>query len=64
VELDASQMAVRIVRRDKDGNPIGAEPTGVSTFKAVESLGLKLESRRSPIDVLVIDKLERTPTDN
>jgi uncharacterized protein (TIGR03435 family) len=30
----------------------------------VESLGLKLEERRTPIDVRVVDKIERTPTEN
>lgn len=64
VELDASIMALRIVTTDVNGNPINREPTGVDTFKAVESLGLKLEQRRDPIDVLVVDKLERTPTEN
>ena len=64
VELDASLMALRILTTDVNGNPINREPTGVDTFKAVESLGLKLEERREPIDVLVVDKIERTPTEN
>ncbi len=29
-----------------------------------EQLGLKLESRKSPIDVLVIDSVEKIPTGN
>ncbi|HEY6343333.1 MAG TPA: TIGR03435 family protein [Bryobacteraceae bacterium] len=29
-----------------------------------EQLGLKLERRRQPVEVLVIDKLDRTPTEN
>jgi uncharacterized protein (TIGR03435 family) len=32
--------------------------------EAVEHLGLKLESRRMPIDVITIDQVRRTPTDN
>jgi len=40
------------------------ELPNISTAKAVEGLGLRLERRRSPIDVLVVDKIERTPTDN
>lgn len=45
------------------GTPL-SEPTGVSTFKAIEGLGLKLEERRAPIDVIVVDAIERLPTAN
>ena len=38
--------------------------SGDSTFSALETVGLKLEPRRSPIEVLVIDQAEKTPTDN
>jgi uncharacterized protein (TIGR03435 family) len=43
-----------------------AEPSGaVSLFEAVEKqLGLKLEQQKRPVSVLVIDKVERKPTDN
>ena len=44
----------------------GAEndPTGVSVFTAVrEQLGLKLESTKAPVDVLVIDHIERPTPD-
>jgi uncharacterized protein (TIGR03435 family) len=37
---------------------------GDSLFTAVETLGLKLEKRKAPIDVLVIDHIEKAPTDN
>jgi uncharacterized protein (TIGR03435 family) len=40
------------------------EPNVVSPFKAVEKLGLKLEARRLPVDTIVVDQIERTPTDN
>jgi uncharacterized protein (TIGR03435 family) len=30
----------------------------------VESLGLKLEDRRSPFDVVVVDRIERNPLEN
>jgi len=35
-----------------------------SLFAALQSLGLKLESRKAPLDVLVIDQVEKTPTAN
>jgi len=31
---------------------------------AVEQLGLKMESRRMPVDVIVIDQMRKAPTDN
>jgi len=38
--------------------------SGDSLFSALQTLGLKLESRKAPLDVLVIDHAEKTPTDN
>ena len=68
VVLDANASAIRGLRSlgittTVQGNPIG-ELTGVSTLKAVESLGLKLEERRVPRDFVVVEKIERTPTEN
>jgi uncharacterized protein (TIGR03435 family) len=37
---------------------------GDSLFTSVEALGLKLEQRKAPIEVLVIDHIEKSPTDN
>jgi len=33
-------------------------------FNAVEALGLRLDRRKAPIDVIVIDKAEKAPTEN
>ncbi len=41
-----------------------SEPSGASIFQAVQQLGLKLDPRKSPIDLIVIDHLEKTPTEN
>jgi uncharacterized protein (TIGR03435 family) len=39
-----------------------SDPDGVTIFDAVESqLGLKLEQRKYPLDVIVIDKVQREP---
>jgi uncharacterized protein (TIGR03435 family) len=46
--------------------PAAAEPTGaVTIFDAVEKqLGLKLEPRKRPMPVIVIDQIEQKPTEN
>lgn len=51
---------------DFDANWSSEEyPGGVSVFTALrEQLGLRLESARGPAQVLVIDRVNRTPTDN
>jgi uncharacterized protein (TIGR03435 family) len=37
---------------------------GVSIFTSVQELGLKLESRKLQLPTIVIDKIEKTPTEN
>jgi uncharacterized protein (TIGR03435 family) len=37
---------------------------GASLFSAVEGLGLKLEQRKAPLEVVVIDQMEKTPVEN
>jgi uncharacterized protein (TIGR03435 family) len=39
-------------------------PPGDSLYLALEKLGLQLEPKKEPLDVLVIDSASRTPTDN
>jgi uncharacterized protein (TIGR03435 family) len=38
--------------------------SGDSLFAAIEALGLKLDARKAPLDVLVIDHVARTPSEN
>jgi uncharacterized protein (TIGR03435 family) len=40
-------------------------PGGLTVFAAIErQLGLRLENEKRPLPVMVIDHLNRTPTDN
>jgi uncharacterized protein (TIGR03435 family) len=48
-----------------DGQPPADPTAGPSIFTAVQdNLGLRLESRRAPIEVLVVDTAQRTPIEN
>ncbi len=51
---------------DPDEAPAAANVrTGTSLFAAIQDqLGLKLEARKAPVEVLVLDHIERTPTEN
>jgi uncharacterized protein (TIGR03435 family) len=40
------------------------DPSGTSIFQAVQKLGLKLDSRKMPMETLVVDKIEKTPTED
>ncbi len=49
---------------DMSGTAVALDPSGPSIFSAIqEQLGLKLESAKAPVDVLVIDHVER-PSEN
>ena len=51
--------------RAADGNIITEPVGGLSMFDALQAqLGLKLESRKHPMPVIVVDHVERIPTDN
>jgi uncharacterized protein (TIGR03435 family) len=52
---------------DSNANPATAasDPSGGQTvFASVEKLGLKLEERKAQVDQLIIDHMEKSPTEN
>jgi len=48
------------------GSPADAAstPSGNSVLAAVQQLGLKMEPRKSPVETIVVDHLEKLPTEN
>jgi uncharacterized protein (TIGR03435 family) len=45
-------------------SPDDARDSGPSIYTALQQLGLKLESRKMPVDFLVIDHAEKVPPEN
>ncbi len=41
-----------------------SDPSGSTLFRSVQQLGLKLESRKAPIEIIVVDHLEKMPSEN
>ena len=61
IEIPLNARALALERR---AGFLSSDPPSVSAFKAIESLGLKLESRSLSIDTVVVDKIERVPKEH
>jgi len=57
----AAGMVIDSARRAPEG---ATDPGGDSVFASVQKAGLKLEPRRLPLTLLVVDRLDKTPTEN
>jgi uncharacterized protein (TIGR03435 family) len=44
--------------------PTASDPSGDAIFQAVQKLGLKLDARKAPVETIVVDHLEKAPTEN
>jgi uncharacterized protein (TIGR03435 family) len=66
--LEYSWEELRILVRSSSGGarelPANAADPGNSIFTSLAAFGLRLEPRKAPIEVLVVDRIERTPTEN
>jgi uncharacterized protein (TIGR03435 family) len=67
--LDVSAEEMRSAARAHGAN-VGkapeepSDPAGPSLMSSLQKLGLRLEGRKSPAEVIVVDALERAPTEN
>jgi uncharacterized protein (TIGR03435 family) len=73
MSLDPSRDDMRNMMRSQGFNlppPSGApadgaaDASGSSMFTAVQQYGLKLESRKASLEAIVVDHLEKSPTEN
>ena len=47
------------------GGPAASDPSGSgSVFASVQQLGLRLEPRKAPLEYIVVDHVEKTPSEN
>lgn len=66
--LEYSLEELRNLLRSSTGGarelPASVPDSGNSIFASLEAVGLRLEPRKAPIEVVVVDRIERTPTEN
>jgi uncharacterized protein (TIGR03435 family) len=47
-----------------ESSGVASDPPGASIFASIQNLGLRPEARKLPLEILVIDHVEKTPTAN
>ena len=53
------------VEGGEGGGPVSGDSNSPTIFTALqEQLGLKLESRKAPVDIVVLDHIDKAPTEN
>ena len=63
--IGAFDFTLEFAPEGRSSDAAGDLPVSPSVFTAVqEQLGLKLEPRKAPVEVLVVDKAERVPVGN
>lgn len=62
--LNAARAAGMMIDAGRRGPEGASDPGGDSVFGSVQKAGLKLEARRLPLTLLVVDHLDKTPTEN
>jgi uncharacterized protein (TIGR03435 family) len=60
---DDSRGMITVPATSGAGAPSVAEPVA-SIYSSIQQLGLKLEARKVPLDAIVVDAAEKTPTGN
>jgi uncharacterized protein (TIGR03435 family) len=63
-QRQAAMLGIQMPGPPPGGNSADASTPGGSVFSAMEKLGLKLDGRKAPVETVVVDHLEKTPTDN
>ena len=63
---NAAALGIQMPAPPPSSNPAdaAATPGASSIFTAMEKFGLKLDARKAPVETIVVDHLEKTPTDN
>jgi uncharacterized protein (TIGR03435 family) len=41
-----------------------SDPAGPAIFNSIQQLGLKLETKKAPVDTVIVDSVEKKPTEN